>query len=187
MGRAEGQRGRGMAAEPGSRGLRPPPLRCSLSLLFQPTRLQWKESRQEGCTGAERGGPQRRQGTSRVTSRRICPHLNERSCNFGRDDFRGRRFLRKDDKLLRLHREAGVVRGRAHLKQLLDGTLCTRHTLVSNTGPASVPDRSARPRHQGNRPATPHPSVVNPRAPSPGGRREDHTPVTGTCVRNAME
>lgn len=92
-----------------------------------------------GVRQAEQGGgafrPLGRRSASHVgpRDRRMCPHLNERSCDFGCDDFCGRRFLRKDHKLLRLHWEAGIVRRRAHLKQLLDGALHARRTFVPDS------------------------------------------------------
>lgn len=52
-------------------------------------------------------------------------HLYERSCNFGCNGFRDRRFLRKHHKLLRFDREASIIHGRINLEQLLDGSLNT--------------------------------------------------------------
>lgn len=54
----------------------------------------------------------------------VHPHLYEGPCDFGCDGFCDGRFLGKDHKLLSFDGEAGIIHGRVHLKQLLDGPLC---------------------------------------------------------------
>lgn len=66
----------------------------------------------------------------------VHPHLYEGPCDFGCDGFCDGRFLGKDHKLLSFDGEAGIIHGRVHLKQLLDGPLNrnARHSPGSKGG-----------------------------------------------------